>query len=81
MLTSWPKWYEIQEQIERLEQTGRWPHGQIPGWAVDVAGRLHCSTGNVAVVEAGLREIIRQLKEENEGLRRWMRSIPTSGQP
>jgi hypothetical protein len=44
-----------------------WPEGKVPDWAEATANFLHCSTGSIHITEAGLREIIRQLKEALKG--------------
>jgi len=66
MIINFPNWTDIEAQINILEKTGNWPFSKVPEWAEQTAKKLHCSSGNTCVIENGLREIIRQLKEDLE---------------
>ncbi|MDA4130450.1 MAG: hypothetical protein OK457_06740 [Thaumarchaeota archaeon] len=61
-IPKYPKWDQIETEIEILENTGIWPSGIIPEWAQTVANICHCYTASSVVIEFGLKEIIRQLK-------------------
>lgn len=61
-MANYPEWRVIEQQIDTLEKTGSWPNQESPRWAKEVADELRCSTGGSVVIDAGLREIIRQLK-------------------
>lgn len=55
-------WNVIEQDIKTLEETGSWPNYIIPAWANETAHNFHCNSSNLAVIQAGLKEIINQLK-------------------
>lgn len=55
---------EIEADVYSLETTGQWVDGIIPEWANAKAMELHCSPTSPAVIQFGLCEIIRLLKDE-----------------
>lgn len=60
----WPRWEEIEKDLECLGRTGNWPNRKIPSWASQVAKELHCLAASWLVLDAAKTEIIRQLKAQ-----------------
>jgi hypothetical protein len=56
--------WQLEADIRSLEETGSWVDGEIPEWAAAKAVELHCRPASAAVIQWGLQEIIRMLKEE-----------------
>jgi hypothetical protein len=56
--------WQLEADIKSLETTGAWVDGVIPEWAAQQAVELHCRPASAAVIQWGLQEIIRMLKEE-----------------
>jgi len=59
-------WRLIEQDIETLERTGCWPAGDPPAWAQEYINqypvKLHAA--DASIIDHGLREIIRQLKQD-----------------
>jgi len=62
-ITNPPSWQEIEAQILILLDTGMWPD-PIPDWVNEVKKRFHCHEISGVVIQQGLWEIVRQLKDE-----------------
>ena len=58
-------WRLIEQDLETLERTGCWPTGDPPAWAKEFIDNFPTKRLRVAtIIDFGLREIIRQLKQE-----------------
>ena len=52
----------IYQDIKTLGETGSWPDGIEPDWALEIAEKLRCPSTNVVVQEHGLLRVIEDLQ-------------------